>query len=110
VALRDYVTTGKCKLCGLTNFCQPNYCRWKGVPLGPINEGPAPTGLLDAKGCPIFEGDLIRVGMRRGDAQGWTLEKVVRANGRWMLADPKTGELMEMQTDMMLRVRVGPST
>ncbi len=65
-----------------------------------------PTGLLDAKGCPIFEGDLIWSGMRRGDNRGWTLECVIWARGSWMLADPKTGELMAMQPDPMLRIKV----
>ena len=64
------------------------------------------TGLLDCKCKPIFEGDLIFVGMRRKDrVKGWTLERVVRGEGNdpWMLADPETGETMQMQWDQELR-------
>lgn len=69
------------------------------------------TGLLDVKQIPIYEGDLIWVGMRRGDVRGWTLERVVRGSGNsdpWMLADPKTGEKMQMQWDQELRGKVNP--
>ena len=64
------------------------------------------TGLLDCKLKPIFEGDLIFIGMRREDpVAGWTLEKVVRGEGNdpWKLADPETGETSQMQWDQQLR-------
>ncbi len=68
------------------------------------------TGLLDRNCKKINEGQLIRAGMRRGDLNGWTIEKVVairkgfwRREIEWALADPKTGELMDMQLDQELR-------
>lgn len=71
-----------------------------------IDQSKVFTGLLDVKCRPIYEGDLIWVGMRRGDTRnGWTLERVIRGSGNdpWMLADPKTGETMQMQWDQELR-------
>ena len=66
------------------------------------------TGLLDNCCLKINEGDLIRVGMRRGYDGGWTTERVVWLDGdhEWALADPKTGEKMGMQWDQELRAKV----
>lgn len=68
------------------------------------------TGLLDNCCLKIFEGDLIRVGMRRGDINGWSsvLERVVwlTDDREWGLADSKTGEKMGMQWDQELRAKV----
>lgn len=67
------------------------------------------TGLLDNCCLRINEGDLVRVGMRRGDdVSGWTTERVVWLDGdrEWGLADPKTGEKMQMQWDQELRALV----
>jgi hypothetical protein len=67
------------------------------------------TGLLDANLDRIYEGDLIWSGMRRGDPNGFTVERVVKRKAPkpwqspWALADPKTGELMAMQDDQQLR-------
>ena len=64
------------------------------------------TGLLDCKLKPIFEGDLIWVGMRREDpVDGWTLERVIRGVGNdpWLLVDPETGERIQMQWNQELR-------
>lgn len=70
------------------------------------------TGLLDKDRDRIYNGDLILSGMRRGDANGWTTERVRKLrkkyrpwNYEWVLADPKTGELMEMQWDQELRIK-----
>lgn len=76
-----------------------------------IDQSKVFTGLLDVKQEPIYEGDLIWAGMRREDpVRGWTLERVVRGSGNdpWMLADPSTGEKMQMQWDQQLRGRVKP--
>lgn len=66
------------------------------------------TGLLDNCCLKIYEGDLIRVGRRRNDTNGWTTERVVWLDGdhEWGLADPKTGEKMQMQWDQELRAKV----
>lgn len=62
------------------------------------------TGFLDRHCERIHVGDLIWSGMRRGYAGGWTVEKVVRGDdGLFYLADPKTGEKMDMQYDQELR-------
>ena len=63
------------------------------------------TGLLDRNCLPICVDDLIWNGMRRGDKNGWTRERVVRGNRDepWMLADPETGERGQMQWDQELR-------
>lgn len=69
------------------------------------------TGLLDKNLKRIHEGDVIRAGMRRGDSAGWSTERVVairrgpfwRREIEWALADPKTGEKMDMQLDQELR-------
>lgn len=37
------------------------------------------TGLVDRNGQPICEDEVILVGMREGDASGWTKERVVNA-------------------------------
>jgi hypothetical protein len=68
------------------------------------------TGLLDNCCLKINEGDLIRVGMRRGDDTSWSsrTERVVwsEKDQEWELADPKTGEKMQMQWDQELRAKV----
>lgn len=61
------------------------------------------TGLMDRRGVEIRNGQLIRAGMRRGDPTGWTVERVMRRAGEWVLCDPMTGERMEMQQDPELR-------
>lgn len=70
------------------------------------------TQLLDADGRPIFEGDLLSVGMRVGDASGWTVEVVAwnNAAGEWGLLDlPTRTEFMQMQRDQRLRKLTGQS-
>lgn len=69
------------------------------------------TGLLDKNLKQIFVGDTVKTGMRRGDAGGWTTEKVVRARGLlwftrkniWQLQDLVTLERQQMQYDQELR-------
>lgn len=74
------------------------------------------TGLLDRHCLKIYEGDLIWNGMRRGDPNGWTVERVVKKPRRkckavdldpWYLADPITGEIGQMQWDQELRDKLG---
>ena len=68
------------------------------------------TRLFDANGLPIYEGDFLRVGMRRADESGWTVEIVAwnDAAGEWGLLDLLTGtEFMQMQRDAELRQLTG---
>lgn len=62
------------------------------------------TGLLDRLRKPIFYGDRLRTGMRRGDENGWSIERVEQgADGQPCLADLVTGERSQMQWDQELR-------
>ena len=74
------------------------------------------TGLLDKNGDRIYIGDLISVGMRRGDTSGWTIEKVVRrySKFKYLFKDERwsqyclvndSGERMDMQLDQELRIK-----
>jgi hypothetical protein len=70
------------------------------------------TRLYDASGLPIYEGDLLSVGMRLGDENGWTTEVVARRGetGEWALVDQATRtEFMQMQHDYRLRKLTGES-
>lgn len=73
------------------------------------------TGLLDRNCEKIYEGDLIRAGMRRGNPNGWSSnERVVRRHRKfidfftkqksdeWFLEN-SIGERMQMQWDQELR-------
>lgn len=67
------------------------------------------TGLLDRNLNRIYEGDLLRSGMRRGDHRGWTTEIVAALpSGEWALMDRATQtEFGQMQWDQELREVVG---
>lgn len=78
------------------------------------------TGLLDRNLNKIYEGDMLWIGMRRGDDTGWTCDRVGRRNRRglswftrvteWILVSPY-GETMQMQNDQELRdLRKVPDT
>lgn len=70
------------------------------------------TKLCDVDGLPIYEGDLLSVGMRVGDDAGWTTEVVARCGetGEWALVDQATRtEFMPMQRDYRLRKLTGES-
>jgi hypothetical protein len=68
-----------------------------------MNE-PIFTKLLDRHCKRIYEGSILRTGMRRDYMGGWTVSKVVLGqNLEWLLADLKTGEKMQMQYDQELR-------
>jgi len=76
------------------------------------------TGMLDKNGKRIHVGDTLKVGIRRGDERGWSIEMVIKKpfiqrirekiKGRefwsdYQLADPLHGERMDMVLDQELR-------
>lgn len=71
------------------------------------------TKLFDANSLPIYEGDIISTGMRRGDDAGWTEEVVAwqESCNEWaLLPMPNFGhEFMQMQHDRQLRKLTGKS-
>lgn len=64
------------------------------------------TGLFDATGRPILEGDIVENGMRVGDDKGWTVERaVIGRTGEPLAEDLRTGERGQLQRDpRLLRV------
>ena len=72
------------------------------------------TGLTDKFGNPIHAGDVLRIGMRRGDDAGWSTMVVAwnEAANEWGLLDarwPEKREFGQMQWDERLREIVAAS-
>jgi len=72
------------------------------------------TRLFDKDGLPIYEGDLLRTGMRRDDDAGWTTEIVAwqESCNEWALLPAPANfghEFMQMQHDQELRQLTGES-